>query len=144
MCQIDGFVVIRNSELLCGNICKATLGGGKKGLIYNLIQTHSNHDAAVLVNTYIILSCVCFCRPTFPLLVQMNRFSKLSARWLGNRGFSIGITDVTPSKSLNALKKKLLNTGYAECEQNIKNFKEGTLAVRFLKQSQLFTLLTCF
>lgn len=31
----------------------------------------------------------------------MSRFAKLSARWITNYGMTIGISDVTPSPSLN-------------------------------------------
>lgn len=38
-CPDDGWVVFRNGELLLGNLCKATLGGGsKKGLVYALCR----------------------------------------------------------------------------------------------------------
>jgi DNA-directed RNA polymerase III subunit RPC1 len=39
MCPKDGYVLFRSSELLCGNLGKATLGdGSKKGLFYALIR----------------------------------------------------------------------------------------------------------
>lgn len=42
MCIKDGWVIFKNSELLCGQIGKATLGGNKSGLIYNLIRDNTN------------------------------------------------------------------------------------------------------
>lgn len=41
----------------------------------------------------------------------MNRLAKLSARFIGNRGFSIGIDDVTPAPMLQAAKHKLMVDG---------------------------------
>eukprot|EP00951_Prasinocladus_malaysianus_P029134 scaffold267634_cov14-Prasinocladus_malaysianus.AAC.1 len=35
----------------------------------------------------------------------MNRLAKLSARFIGNQGFSIGIDDVTPAPELNLAKE---------------------------------------
>lgn len=43
----------------------------------------------------------------------MNRLAKLSARFIGNRGFSIGIDDVTPAPALQAAKAGLMRTGCA-------------------------------
>jgi DNA-directed RNA polymerase III subunit RPC1 len=41
----------------------------------------------------------------------MNRLAKLSARFIGNRGFSIGIDDVTPAPKLQSAKRKLMEDG---------------------------------
>lgn len=57
----DGYVLIRNSVLLCGNLCKTTLGGSKKGIFYALIRDYSVDVAAV----------------------AMNRVAKLAGRWIG-------------------------------------------------------------
>jgi hypothetical protein len=40
MCPRDGFVVFRNSELLCGRLGKVTLGGGNKA---GLFQVQSSY-----------------------------------------------------------------------------------------------------
>jgi DNA-directed RNA polymerase III subunit RPC1 len=73
------FVCFRNSELLSGRLGKVTLGSGNKaGLFYALSSDYSPDVAAN----------------------AMNRLAKLSARWLGTRGFSIGIADVTPDLRL--------------------------------------------
>jgi DNA-directed RNA polymerase III subunit RPC1 len=75
MCPKDGWVMFKNSELLCGNLCKTTMGSGSKtGLFYSLIRDNSVKAAA---------AC-------------MLRVSKFSSRWLTNYGMSIGISDVTP------------------------------------------------
>ena len=105
MCSRDGYVVIRNSECMCGNWAKSTVGGDKSGLLYSLIRDHSAHHAAVL----------------------LNRLAKLSARWIGNRGFSIGIDDVTPSVNLQQYKHAKLTEGYAKCDKQIALFKRGEL-----------------
>ena len=44
----------------------------------------------------------------------MNRLAKLSARWIGTRGFSIGIDDVTPKPELVQKKQRELDDGYAQ------------------------------
>ena len=41
----------------------------------------------------------------------MNRLAKLSARFIGNRGFSIGIDDVTPAPLLQSAKRQLMVDG---------------------------------
>ena len=44
-----------------------------------------------------------------------------------NRGFSIGLGDVTPSKSLLKMKYDLVQNGYDKCDEYIKQLEEGTL-----------------
>ena len=44
-----------------------------------------------------------------------------------NRGFSIGIGDVTPSASLLNAKDDLVNDGYKKCDELIEKFEEGKL-----------------
>ena len=60
----------------------------------------------------------------------MNRLAKLSARFIGERGFSIGIDDVTPAPVLAAEKVKMINKGYASAEDLIGQFEEGTLELQ--------------
>lgn len=80
MCPNDGWVIFQNSELICGNLCKTTMGSGSKvGLFYSLQRDNSGEAAA---------RC-------------MLRVSKFSSRWLSNYGMSIGISDVTPFEELN-------------------------------------------
>ena len=59
----------------------------------------------------------------------MSRLAKLSARFIGEGGFSIGITDVTPSAALMADKGSVIRTAYKECDQLISDFKGGTLSL---------------
>lgn len=65
---------------MCGNLGKTTLGSGNKnGLFYRLSRDNSQYITASV----------------------MSRFAKFSARWITNYGMTIGISDVTPSPSLN-------------------------------------------
>jgi DNA-directed RNA polymerase III subunit RPC1 len=57
----------------------------------------------------------------------MNRLARLSSRWIGTRGFSIGIDDVTPSKRLIKLKEATIKQGYDFCYDKIKQWKSGKL-----------------
>lgn len=50
-----------------------------------------------------------------------------SARWIGNHGFSIGISDVQPSDNLYNEKEKIIKEGYNKCAGKIKLFNEGQL-----------------
>ena len=43
----------------------------------------------------------------------MNRLAKLSARFIGDRGFSIGIDDVMPAPALQRAKERLMEDGCA-------------------------------
>lgn len=43
----------------------------------------------------------------------MNRLAKLSARFIGDRGFSIGIDDVMPAPALQKAKEHLMENGCA-------------------------------
>ncbi|KAL8161055.1 hypothetical protein V2J09_012544 [Rumex salicifolius] len=108
MCPNDGFVYFRNSELICGQLGKATLGNGNKiGLYSVLLHDYNEHAAS---------AC-------------MNRLAKLSARWIGNHGFSIGIDDVQPGTQLNDRKGKMIDQGYVECDGLIGSFNAGKLTL---------------
>lgn len=39
MCPADGWVCFRNSQLLCGRLGKATLGGGNKAGLYQVVPS---------------------------------------------------------------------------------------------------------
>ena len=45
----------------------------------------------------------------------------------GNRGFSIGIGDVTPGIGLIKAKNELLNDGYTKCDEYIRELEAGKL-----------------
>ncbi|XP_042455740.1 DNA-directed RNA polymerase III subunit 1-like isoform X1 [Zingiber officinale] len=109
MCPSDGYVYFRNSELISGQLGKATLGNGNKdGLFSVLLRDYNSHAAA---------SC-------------MNRLAKLSARWIGNHGFSIGIDDVQPGEHLTSQKKKKIDDGYRECYDLISSYSKGKLSLQ--------------
>jgi len=57
---------------------KSTLGGSKSGLFYNLLKDNGSDVTAQV----------------------MSRFSRLSARFIGEIGMTISAEDVTPSASL--------------------------------------------
>lgn len=46
----------------------------------------------------------------------MRRLSKLSARFIGEHGFSIGVDDVTPALRLLQEKQATIDSSYQECE----------------------------
>ncbi|KAI9813282.1 MAG: hypothetical protein M1827_004224 [Pycnora praestabilis] len=102
----DGWLCIRNSEIMCGVMDKSTIGSGRKGSVFYVILRDFGPDAAVLA---------------------MNRLAKLSARWLTNQGFSIGISDVYPGQKLVELKQALVERAYAQCDALIAKFKDGKL-----------------
>jgi len=106
MCPADGWLVIRNSEVMCGAMDKTTIGSGKKECIFYIILRDFGPDEAV---------------------IAMNRLAKISARYLTNMGFSIGISDVYPSAALTAEKDSLLAAANAECENVIALYKIGEL-----------------
>jgi len=109
MCPDDGYVCIQNSEIMSGRLGKATLGSGNKaGLFYVLNMEYGSTSAAE----------------------TMNRLAKLSARWLGTRGFSIGIDDVTPGAELSAEKGRRIEAGYATCDERIASYEKGTLTLQ--------------
>ncbi|CAN3363314.1 DNA-directed RNA polymerase III subunit RPC1 [Diutina catenulata] len=106
MAPNDGYVLIRGSEVLCGVMDKSLLGDGKKhSVFYTILRDFGPAEAAN----------------------AMNRMAKLSARYLGNRGFSIGISDVTPGDELKKRKEFMVEKAYLECDQLIDKFNRGKL-----------------
>ncbi|KAL1590620.1 hypothetical protein WHR41_00821 [Cladosporium halotolerans] len=102
----DAYLVIRNSEVICGVMDKATVGDGKKDSVFYVAMRDFGPDYAASM---------------------MNRLAKLSARWIGEQGFSIGINDVYPSDKLRAKKQVLVDAAYAKCIALINKFKAGEL-----------------
>jgi len=49
----------------------------------------------------------------------MNKFAKLSARWLTNYGMTFGLSDVTPDPSLIQANQAKIDSAYAECDGEI-------------------------
>ena len=109
-CPNDGWVAFRNSELISGNVAKKTIGdGSKSGLLYILLR---DVDAAAAADF-------------------MDRFARLCSRYFGfHKGFSIGISDVSPSAKLRKVKFDILSSGYEKAEEAIRKYEDGTLELR--------------
>ncbi|KAG8300593.1 DNA-directed RNA polymerase III subunit RPC1 [Homalodisca vitripennis] len=106
LCVRDSFVVIRNSELLAGSMDKSTLGsGGKNNIFYVLLRDWGEGVATT----------------------AMWRLARLTSKYLMDRGFSIGIGDVTPGTGLLRAKQRLLNAGYTKCDEYIARMRDGQL-----------------
>lgn len=102
----DGFVIIRGSNILSGVMDKSTLGDGKKhSVFYTILRDYGPKEAAQ----------------------AMNRMAKLCARFLGNRGFSIGINDVTPGTELKFKKEEMVEAAYVKCDELIQLYNDGKL-----------------
>ena len=106
MMDNDGYLVIRNSEIMCGNLDKATIGDGKKNSVFGVILRDYGAEEAS---------------------AAMNRLARLAARWLANFGFSLGINDVIPGPLLQKNKEKLVEDAYDECDVIIELAKKGKL-----------------
>eukprot|EP00871_Galdieria_phlegrea_P006021 jgi/Galph1/906/GphlegSOOS_G5700.1 len=109
LCKNDGYVYVRNGEILCGQLGKASLGSGsKRSLLYLLSREGGNAAAAK----------------------SMTKIARFSSRWFSDFGFSLGIDDVTPSKELLLKKEELLQAGYKACDDLIESFQTKTLEAR--------------
>lgn len=106
MCVQDSWVIIRNSELLCGSMDKNTLGSGTKNSIFYILLRDWSEEHAVR---------------------GMWRLARMASYYMMNRGFSFGIIDVTPGKKLIEAKNKLLESGYSKCDGYILEMEKGTL-----------------
>jgi DNA-directed RNA polymerase III subunit RPC1 len=102
----DSFLVVRNSEVMCGRMDKSTVGGGKKNSVFYVILRDFGPDHAA---------------------EAMNRLAKLCARALTLRGFSIGVKDVWPSGSLTEHKAHLVEDAYSKCDHLIETYRQGKL-----------------
>ncbi len=105
-CVKESFVIIRNSQLLAGTMDKSTLGSGSKANIFYILLRDFGQDVAA---------------------TAMWRLARIASWYLMNRGFSIGIGDVTPTRQLLVDKDKLVTENYKKCDDYIEQFKEGTL-----------------
>ncbi|KAL1407575.1 DNA-directed RNA polymerase III subunit C1 (rpo31) [Vanrija albida] len=102
----DGYLVIVNSEIMCGVFDKNTVGDGKKNSVFGVIlRDYGSNEAAL----------------------AMTRLAKLSARWLANQGFSLGINDVIPGEMLSSGKDSMVEEAYTKCDENIELAKRGKL-----------------
>jgi DNA-directed RNA polymerase III subunit RPC1 len=102
----DGWLVVRNSEVMCGQMDKSTVGAGKKDSIFYVILRDFGPTEAALA---------------------MNRLAKLCARYLTTQGFSIGVGDVFPTARLGVEKERLVSMAYKQSDQIINTFKAGRL-----------------
>ncbi|GAM24976.1 hypothetical protein SAMD00019534_081510 [Acytostelium subglobosum LB1] len=109
MCPRDGYVCFRNSELMCGSIDKAIIGGGNKNSLFHILMR--DFTPAIAANC-------------------MTRLAKLCARFLGDQGFSIGIPDVKPSVDLNAKKDAIIARGNDKCEEFLDAYRKGQMAAQ--------------
>lgn len=98
----------RNSELLCGSMDKKTLGSGTKCSIFYVLLRDWGEEVT--------------CR-------AMWRLARLASFYLMNRGFSFGISDVTPSERLIELKNMLLEQGYRKCDEYIAEMQKGLFVI---------------
>ncbi|KAI9305749.1 hypothetical protein BJ944DRAFT_161146 [Cunninghamella echinulata] len=106
LCPNDGWLVVQNSEIMCGLVDKAIVGdGNKNSVFYVILRDYGPIETA---------KC-------------MNRLAKLCARWLANQGFSIGISDVTPGTRLREIKDESVKVAYEECDNVIAKYKAGKL-----------------
>ncbi len=104
--QNDGFLCIRNSEVLCGRMDKATIGAGKKNSLFYVLYRDFGPNAAAQ---------------------GMNRLSKLCARWLSLQGFSVGINDVTPTPTLTQIKAETIEAAFTACDESAEALTKGRL-----------------
>ena len=103
-CPNDGFVVIRNSELLTGIIDSDTIGKeNKSGLVFALIKDCGKHEAAKF----------------------LTRISKFSGRWICDYGLSHGLDEVTPRKDLVENKEKFIEESFIESQKQIDLYNTG-------------------
>lgn len=102
----DGYLVIQNSQIMCGVFDKATVGDGKKNSVFGVILRDYGSDEAA---------------------IAMNRLAKIAARWLANQGFSLGINDVIPGPILFEKKDSNIDKAYEKCDDLIEKAKKGLL-----------------
>ncbi|KAJ1964136.1 DNA-directed RNA polymerase III subunit C1 (rpo31) [Dipsacomyces acuminosporus] len=106
LCPNDGYLIVHNSEIMCGILDKSIVGDGKKESIFFIaLRDYGTEEAASI----------------------MNRLAKLSARWSCNQGFSIGLSDVTPGEKLRGRKDRLIENAYATCDDYIEKSRCGEL-----------------
>lgn len=106
LCPADGWIVVHKSEHLAGSLDKSAVGSGSKDSLFAVLLRQLSPVAAG---------------------VAMGRLAKLTSRFLANQGFSIGISDVTPSPALTAQKAQLVAAGNETCHELIRQFHAGKL-----------------
>lgn len=102
----DSFVCIRDSELLAGMMDKTTLGSGSKNnVFYVILRDFGGEECSG----------------------AMWRLARVASYFLQNRGFSLGIDDVTPTPGLLQAKRSLLRNGYEKVDEIIQSLKNDRL-----------------
>ncbi|KMZ71142.1 DNA-directed RNA polymerase [Zostera marina] len=87
-------------------------------IIFSSGNGNSNGLFSVLIRDY-NTDAAAFC---------MNRLAKLSARWIGNHGFSFGVNDVDPGDRISTQKKLKIEQGYDSCTELISKYWKTKLA----------------
>ena len=109
LCPADGWVVVHKGELVAGRLGKASLGSGTRtGLFATLL---AQYEPAVAANC-------------------MNKLARLSARWIGSRGFSIGLDDVKAPETLIEGRNMRMEEGYRRCDEQIDAYRTGRLQLQ--------------
>ena len=100
---------VHKGELVSGRMGKATLGSGTRtGLFATLLATYEPLVAAG----------------------AMDKLARLSSRWIGSRGFSIGLDDVKAPDALIQGRRQRMEAGYARCDAHIEEFRRGNLQLQ--------------
>lgn len=127
-CLLFSDVVIRNSQLLCGSMDKNTLGSGtKSSIFYVLLRDYGKDHAckAMWRLARVLQSCeLCVENRSYKMFIISFQ---MASYFMMNRGFSFGISDVTPSAKLLEEKQMLLEKGYQKCNDYIAEMNKGTL-----------------
>ena len=101
--------------------------------------THASLVCLAVVGQVSKGCCLCICKgdwlvissqiewPCVRAAACMVRLSKLSARYIGEQGFSIGIGDVTPAAALREEKAQTLAANYKVVNEYVRDFKAGAL-----------------
>jgi DNA-directed RNA polymerase III subunit RPC1 len=106
MCPKDGYVVIRNSNLLSGILDKVVLGSGSNDSIFHILLRDFGFEVAA---------------------DRMTRLGKICSRWLMNHGFSIGISDVWSSEEMRRKKVDIMVKAYEAVDEFIHEYNEDRL-----------------
>jgi DNA-directed RNA polymerase beta' subunit len=98
-------VLIFFPEIVTGMLDKTSLGNRGGSLLHIIMNDATPEDCRDFIN-----------------ITQ-----RVVNHWLLHRGFSIGISDVTPSAALTARKGELVAEGYEACKDLIEQFQQGKL-----------------
>jgi DNA-directed RNA polymerase III subunit RPC1 len=104
MCPRDGYVVVRKGELLAGVLDKVTLGGGSRVSFFAFMVRDRRPKAAA---------------------DTMARMARLCARYIGERGLSIGLSDVEPAPDLVIAKDNEMDRGFNVTRGFISKYESG-------------------